>query len=194
MSKTSVYDYLKNWFDFSFTNKDKVKPIHGIIYLWQVELNNRLRWQDKFSSPSTQTMDACGINCYASYKRAFDDLVAWGFIKIVKPSINQYQANIISLPKKIKPSKEIEPERKNAYSPEMLNAWQIIQDWLNKNVPRINQMTKPLTIDEYQNLRSRYSEDEMINTLKAMENWTKLLNYVSTFETFMYFKRNNKNG
>lgn len=104
MAKESnhIYAYIRSWFDFAFANQDIVRPIHGCIYLWQVELNNRLGWVVKFGSPATQTMAACGINNYKTYKTAFDDLIKWGFIEIITESRNQHQSCIIALVKNAK--------------------------------------------------------------------------------------------
>ena len=52
-------------------------------------------------------MDAVGIKKHQTYIRYFNELVEWGFLKLVQKSANQYSSNIISLivalPKKGKP-------------------------------------------------------------------------------------------
>lgn len=42
-------------------------------------------------------MDAIWISNYSSYKKWLEELVEWGFIKMIQVSKNQYSANIISL-------------------------------------------------------------------------------------------------
>lgn len=91
------YELTRAWFDFSFENPDIVKSTHGIVYLWQVELCNRLGWPEKFSSPASECMRACNMKSYNTYKPLFDDLVKWGFIEIKQESKNQYTANVIAL-------------------------------------------------------------------------------------------------
>ena len=91
------YDYTRAWFDFSFENPDLVTGNHAAVYLWNVELNNRLGWVEKFASPASQSMAAGGIKSYNTYKKVFRDLVEWGFIRVVTESKNQYTANIIAL-------------------------------------------------------------------------------------------------
>ena len=97
MAESPIYSLIREWFDFTFENQDKVRPIHCAVYLWHVELNNRMGWVENFASPATQTMAACGILNYKTYKSCFDDLVSWGRIGIVKASKNQHQANIITI-------------------------------------------------------------------------------------------------
>jgi len=97
MAESPIYSLIREWFDFSFENQDKVRPIHCAVYLWHVELNNRMGWVENFASPATQTMAACGILNYKTYKSCFDELVSWGRIGIVKASKNQHQANIVTI-------------------------------------------------------------------------------------------------
>src|SRR5204863_3812624 len=91
------YTLTRQWFDFVFENPAKTKPIHGIIYLWLVELNNRLGWVTEFSSPATQCMAACSIASYNTYKKAFDELIEFGFVEMKRKSINQYTSSVIAL-------------------------------------------------------------------------------------------------
>jgi hypothetical protein len=93
----SGYMYIKTWFAFAFENQTQVRPAHGALYVWLVELNNRLGWAKEYSSPASQSMAACGITSYNTYKKAFDDLVEWGFVKLIEPAVNQYTACKIAL-------------------------------------------------------------------------------------------------
>ena len=91
------YDYSRKWFDYAFENQDTVTGNHAAVYLWNVELNNRMGWVEKFSSPASQAMAASGIKSYNTYKKVFNDLVSWGFLEVVKESKNQFTATIIAL-------------------------------------------------------------------------------------------------
>ena len=91
------YSLSRRWFDFAFENPDMVTPTHTALYFWFAELNNRMGWADKFAAPASYGMSALGIKHHSTYKKAFDDLVTWGFVKIIEKSRNQYTANIISL-------------------------------------------------------------------------------------------------
>lgn len=68
-----------------------------MVYLWNVELNNRLGWVKKFASPASQAMAAAGIKSYNTYKKVFRDLVDWGFIEVIQEAKNQYSSNVIAL-------------------------------------------------------------------------------------------------
>jgi len=91
------YRYTKQWFEFAEDNPEKIKPIDGILYLYCVELNNRLKWTEKFGLPTYDTMKILGVKNYRTYKKAFDNLEKWGLIKVVERSKNQFTANIIAL-------------------------------------------------------------------------------------------------
>lgn len=91
------YMYHRVWFDFSFENNDIVSPTHTAMYLWLVELNNRMGWSEKFASPASQTMSAIGLKSYNTYKKIFTDLIEFGFVKLLMESKNQYTACIIAL-------------------------------------------------------------------------------------------------
>ncbi len=91
------YDLSRSFWDFSFENPEKIKPIHSAIFFFAIEHCNRLGWKDKFGFPTTMTMDAIGVKSYNTYIKALNELVDFGFIKMVQRSKNQYSANIIAL-------------------------------------------------------------------------------------------------
>lgn len=91
------YDLSRNFWNWAFENPEKIQPAHAAIYLFAVEHCNRLGWKDKFGFPSQMTMDAVGISKYQTYTKYFNELVEFGFIKMIQKSKNQYSANIISL-------------------------------------------------------------------------------------------------
>lgn len=96
------YDLSRNWFDFSYENTDIVTPTHSGLMMWIIEKWNRLGQIPKFGLPSYEAMTALGIKHHATYKKAYNDLVTWGFISVVTESKNQYTANIIALSKNSK--------------------------------------------------------------------------------------------
>lgn len=103
------YEFSRLWFDFSFTNPGKVKPIHTAIYFFAIERCNRLGWKAEFSFPTDLAMEALGIKNYKTYVRALQELVDWGFIQWIERSSNQYTANVIALVKNTKaPSKALD--------------------------------------------------------------------------------------
>ena len=90
------YDLSRQWFDFAF-EKTECKVQHTALYLWIVELNNRLGWKKEFGLPTNATMEGLGIGNRGTYAKTLSDLKDWGFIEIVQESKNQYQACIIKL-------------------------------------------------------------------------------------------------
>lgn len=91
------YDLSRMFWDWAFDNPEKISPNHVAIFFFAVEHCNRLGWKDKFGFPSQMTMDAIGIKKHSTYIRYFDDLVEFGFFKLIQKSRNQYSSNIISL-------------------------------------------------------------------------------------------------
>lgn len=92
-----IFKLTRSYWDFSFSNPEKIKPIHTAIYFFAIEHCNRLAWKEKFWFPTSMAMEAIWISNYWTYKKWLDDLVAWWFIKMIEVSKNQYSSNIISL-------------------------------------------------------------------------------------------------
>ncbi len=99
MDKLTGYELSRQWFDFSFENPDKIKPIHTAIYFFACEHCNRLGGKEKFGLPSIMTMEAIGVKSHNTYMKALNDLIEWGFIILHQKSKNQYSANIIAISK-----------------------------------------------------------------------------------------------
>lgn len=93
------YELSRAWYDFCFVNPEKIKPLHSAIYFFAIEHCNRLGWKDKFGFPSQMVMEAIGVKNWRTYSAGLNDLIDWGFIKMVEISKNQYSANIIALVK-----------------------------------------------------------------------------------------------
>jgi len=90
------YNLSRWWFNYSFENKE-AKCQHTAIFLWCIELNNRMGWKSEFGLPTNSTMEGLSIGNKATYLNALKDLHNWGFIEIIKESKNQYQACIIRI-------------------------------------------------------------------------------------------------
>ena len=91
------YELSRNWFDYSFANPEKVKPIHSSIFFFAIEHCNRLGWKEKFGFPSQMVMEAIGVKNWRTYSKALNELVEFGFIKMIETSKNQYSSNIIAI-------------------------------------------------------------------------------------------------
>jgi len=86
------YNLSRAMFDWSFDNIGKSNPTMIALYFFLIEVNNRLGWCENFGITAKECMHAIGVSSYNTYKKSFDTLVELEFVKIVKPSINQYQA------------------------------------------------------------------------------------------------------
>ena len=102
MAELNSYELSRNWFDWCFENPDKINTNHTALYFFIIEHCNRLGWKERFGLPTTMSMDALGIKNYKTYSKAFDDLVEWGFIKLIEKSKNQWSATVIALVKNTK--------------------------------------------------------------------------------------------
>ncbi|MDX1446625.1 hypothetical protein [Lishizhenia sp.] len=98
------YDLSRNWFDFAFENPEKVKPVHSAVFFFIIEHANRSGWKEKIGLPSSMVMDAIGVKNWRTYAGALNDLVKFGFIKMIQKSKNQYTANIVAIVKNTKAS------------------------------------------------------------------------------------------
>lgn len=97
-----IFSLSRTWFDFCFENPEKIRPAHTALYFFCIEHCNRLGWKEKFGLPTGMAKEAIGIHSYTTYIATLNDLVEWGFIKMVQKSVNQYSSNIIALPKFVK--------------------------------------------------------------------------------------------
>lgn len=91
------YDLSRQFVDFSFENPSKIKPNHYALYFFSIEHCNRLGWKKEFGIPTTMTMEAIGIKSYNTYIKTFNELIEFGFYKIIERSKNQYSSNVIEL-------------------------------------------------------------------------------------------------
>lgn len=91
------YSLTKDWFAFTKENLGDVNCNHTAMYLYIVEFFNTHDWVEILGIPSDYTMAVLNIRSYKTYKKVFDDLVRFGFIKVVEKSKNQYTSTKISL-------------------------------------------------------------------------------------------------
>jgi len=92
-----IYSLSRNFWDYSFENPENIKPNHIAMYFFAIEHCNRLGWKQKFGFPTTMVMDAISIKSYNTFIKTLNDLVEFGFIKMIEKSKNQYSSNIIAL-------------------------------------------------------------------------------------------------
>lgn len=93
-----IYSLSRNFWDYAFENPEKIKPNHISVFFFAIEHCNRLGWKEKFGFPTTMVMDAIGVKSYTTYIKTLNELVDFGFIKMIEKSKNQYSSNIIAIP------------------------------------------------------------------------------------------------
>lgn len=92
------YDLSRKWFDFAFENK-AAKVQHTALFMWIIELANRLGWKEEFGLPTGDTMEGLSIGNKQTYYTTLNDLVSWGFVTVVQKSVNRYQSTYIRINK-----------------------------------------------------------------------------------------------
>ena len=96
-NKPTGYLLSRKWFAFCLENPARVTPNHSALYLWFIELNNRMGWAFEFAAPSDYCMAAVGMKSYNTYSKTLKELIEFGFVEVIKPSVNQFTACIITL-------------------------------------------------------------------------------------------------
>lgn len=91
------YNLTRNWYNFKFENITKVRHIHSDMYFYLIDQWNRLGQKKEFGLPTNVTMESLGIGSYNTYKKVLNDLIDFGFIKLIKDSRNQHHAKVIAL-------------------------------------------------------------------------------------------------
>ena len=91
------YSASKAYFNWAVGHPQEASTSMGLLYLYLVEICNRLGWKKTFAITSGECKAAISVASYNTYRNALDRLVKYGFIDIVKESINQYTPTIVSL-------------------------------------------------------------------------------------------------
>jgi len=97
MAEFNTYKISRRWFDFCFENPDLISTSHTAILFFAIEHCNRLGQKEKFGFPSQMACDAVGIKRVQTFIKYLDDLIEWGFIKMIQKSKNQWSSNVISI-------------------------------------------------------------------------------------------------
>jgi hypothetical protein len=199
------YELSRAWFDFSFENPEKIKPIQSAIYFFAIEHCNRLGWKENFGLPSQMVMEAIGVKNWKTYSAALKELVEIGFIKMIEVSKNQFSSNIVALVNFTKATTEAQPkaldkalskhstkQRQSTVSIdkqltiEPINQEQSIVvpqpphpliTWIQTNTPKVQKLKQPLTNDECTKLLEDLKIDTDIKKVRLKDMLTNMQNY-----------------
>lgn len=188
-----IYSLSRNFWDYSFENPENIKPNHIAMYFFAIEHCNRLGWKQKFGFPTTMVMDAISIKSYNTFIKTLNDLVDYGFIKMVEKSKNQYSSNIIALSKICKANdKALDKaiiKHSTKQSESTVQSIDSIDIPIHKetNLPIDN--TTPTAFSMYRSLLDLGAEKQLINdwlkvrkTKKATNTKTALYGFISQVE------------
>lgn len=179
------YNYTRTWFDYVMDNSAKIQSSHIALYLWLVEINNKLGWRKQFQITSIQCMQGMCCRSYNTYKKCLDDLVEWGFVEIVVPSKNQFMCNVIALSNF---DKALDKALDEQVTKQMTSKYQSTCD-IHKtinNKTKNNKTIKPVkrVVSELQ-----HAINEDIDIKDGSQQWVDCLN-----EVYREFKAINTNG
>lgn len=99
MANMNGYELTNNWFSFI---AEKTKPVdtkHTAMYLYIVELFNKMGWAETIGLPTDFTMQMLNMGSYKTYSATLKDLVDFGFINIIQQAKNQFISTKIALVK-----------------------------------------------------------------------------------------------
>jgi hypothetical protein len=174
-----IFKLYRNFWDFAFENPEKIKPNHIAIFSFAIEHCNRLGWKQKYGLPSAMVMEATGIKSYNTYISAFNELVDFGFIKLIEKSKNQYSSNIIAISNFDKATNKaldkalIKHTTKQSESTlQSIDSIDIqytsIQETINKHGKNSNIV---LSESEYQKLCEDYSKEKANQAIDFLSDW-----------------------
>lgn len=199
MAEFNHYELSRSWWDFAFENPEKINPNHTAIYFFAIEHCNRLGWKEKYGLPTSMAMDAIGIKSYKTYIKNFNDLVEWGFIKLIEKSRNQWSSNIIALVKYTKANDKALDKAILKHGTKQVHS--TYQDSVSIDKPlTINH--KPLTINKQhvckadKNLISEMSKAFDVNEIKNQIAFRLISNFakksgctIDYFKSYLNYKK-----
>jgi hypothetical protein len=209
----NIFELNRTFWDFAFSNPEKIKPNHCAIYYFALEHCNRLGWKEKFGFPTSMVLEATGIKSYSVYKKTFDDLVSFGFFIVIEYSKNQYSSNIIALKEnnkaldkaldkalikhKTKQRESIDSIDKqlNKEQENNLTILHPLQIYINDNFIFVTKMKVQMTYENCEELIRQYPKSNIVDTLQAMENWKDLQKNTTVYLTALkWLKRDYNKG
>lgn len=185
-----IYNLSRNFWNFSFENPEKIKPNHIAMYFFAIEHCNRLGWKEKFGFPTTMVMDAISIKSYNTFIKTLNDLVDYGFFKMIEKSKNQYSSNIIALSKFDKANNKALDKAITKHSTKQVESTVQsidsidIQDNNNTNLQEDNNTT-PTAFSFYKSLISIGADAKLSTEWLAVRKKKKLTDSETAFNGFV---------
>ena len=176
------YNLIRDWYNFKFENPSKVKAIHSDFYCYLIDRWNRLGQKNEFGLPTSVTMESLGIGSYNTYKKTLNDLIDFGFIKVVSESKNQHQSKVIALSKNDKATDKALDEANNKA---IDKATDTIIKQMNKETNEQYRSFAHLSIsiNEFQKLEMKYHKKDIDSILDDIQNYSKNKSYKSLYLT-----------
>ena len=188
------YDLSRKWFDWTFENPERINPNHTALYFFIIEHCNRLGWKEKFGLPTTMAKEAIGIRSYNTYINTLNDLVEFGFVKLIEKSKNQYSSNIVALSNFDKAHDKaldkalIKHGTKQRESIDSINKQETIEQI---NIYREFNHLK-ISIDEFNKLCNDYTKEQIDEILDQIQNYRKNKEYTSLYLTAKNWLKKNQ--
>lgn len=176
------YNLIRDWYNFKFENPSKVKASHSDFYCYLIDRWNRLGQKHEFGLPTSVTMEALGIGSYNTYKKTLQDLIDFGFIKLVAESKNQHQSKVVALSKNDKaPDKALDEATNKAPD----KATDTITKQMNKGTNEQYRSFAHLSIsiNEFHKLEIEYHKKDIDLILDDIQNYAKNKTYRSLYLT-----------
>lgn len=186
------YELSRNFFDWCFENPDKINTNHIAMYFFIIEHCNRLGWKDKFGLPTSMVKDAIGIRNFRTYSKTLNDLVSFGFIKMVETSKNQYSSNIIAIVKNAKAHAKALDKALQKHSQKQGESIASIDKQLNKEQETIKQDV--FSFDDFWNIYpNKASRKVAEDKFEKLSNKDKELikNSIEKFVSYKPFEKYN---
>jgi len=172
------YELSRNLFDWSFENPEKINTNHIALYFFIIEHCNRLGWKEKFGLPTGMAKEAIGIRNYRTYINTLNDLIEFGFIKLIEKSKNQYSCNIIAIVKNTKAHTKALDKARSKHLQKQVQSIDSIDKQENKETSKpINNI--PDSIIQLNEWSKKYFDEKFINekSIKCFDDLVRIDNY-----------------